>query len=80
MEHQYKLQHGPDGITWVSLEPLYSDICQQLDNPANHDNQLVIDSLFAVKAFVGALIDEGRHQLYSNDKRDDESSYKDSLQ
>lgn len=79
MNHQYKLQHGPDGITWVSLEPLYADICQQLDNPDNHENQLVIDSLFAVKAFVSALIDEGKHQLYGGD-RDDEISYRDSLE
>lgn len=76
MEHQYKLQHGPDGITWVSLEPLRSDIIQQLDNPENQKDQLVIDSLFAVKAMVEALIEEGKQQLYGDD---DEPRYRDTL-
>lgn len=73
---RYKLQHGPDSITWVSLEPLLLDIEEQLDNPDNHHDQLVIDSLFAVKAFVSALIDEGKHQLYSEDS---EPRYRDTL-
>jgi hypothetical protein len=74
---RYKIQNGPDGINWVSLEPLLEDIVEQMDNPEVSENQLVVDSLFAVKAFVEALISEGQQQRYCQD--DDEPRYIDTL-
>lgn len=74
---RYKIQNGPDGINWVSLEPLLEDINEQLDNPEVAENQLVVDSLFAVKAFIEALISEGEQQRYGHD--DDEPRYRDIL-
>jgi hypothetical protein len=76
---RYVITEGQDGVFWVSLQPLLADINEQLENPEVSTNQLVVDSLFAVKAFVEAMIDEGKFQKYS-EPRDDEISYKDSLQ
>ncbi len=78
MTQRYILTNGPDNITWVSLQPLLADINEQLDKPEIAENQLVVDSLFAVKSFVIALIEEGRVQEYRDD-RDDEMAYKDTL-
>jgi hypothetical protein len=74
---RYVITNGPDGTNWVSLEPLLQDIIEQLDNPENSENQLVIDSLFAVKSFVQSLITEAELQRYSYD--DNEVAYKDTL-
>jgi hypothetical protein len=78
MTQRYIITNGPDGITWVSLQPLLADINEQLDKPEIAENQLVVDSLFAVKSFVIALIEEGRVQEYP-DGRDDELAYRDTL-
>ena len=76
---RYVIKEGPDGTLWLSLQPVLQDISEQLDQPEVAENQLVVDSLFAVKAFIEAMIDEGIAQKYG-ESRDDEISYKDSLQ
>jgi hypothetical protein len=56
----YVITSGPDGTLWVSLQPLLDDINDQMANPEVMSNQLVADSLFAVRAFIAALVDEGQ--------------------
>ena len=54
---RYKIVSGPDGILWVSLQPLLHDIIEQSQNCAN--NPEITRPLETVRSFISALIAEG---------------------
>lgn len=56
--NRYKLQSGPDGIVWCSLNPLEADLREQLDNATDEHTRT---NLYAVLTFVQALIIESKH-------------------
>lgn len=57
---RYKLVKGPDGITWVSLEPLAQDILERLDDPKIKETKGMDVSLNIVLGFVNSLIMESK--------------------
>lgn len=67
---RYHLQKGPDGIVWVSIQPLMEDIREALDRMRNIDLErlktdddqsqfgLQIVALQSVYQFLGSLVTE----------------------
>lgn len=71
MNNRYQLVKGPDGITWVSVEPLIQDMMEAMDylvnvNPLELDKDDIklldfkIASLKAATEFMSSLITEQR--------------------
>ena len=66
MNNRYRLEKGPDGITWVSIEPLMQDVVESLDKLKNivydgedkHEIDMRILGLTAIYEFLGALVTE----------------------
>ena len=64
--NRYRLENGPDGTTWVSLQPLAQDVSDNLDKLKNivYDGEdkreldMRILGLEAILSFIGALITE----------------------
>lgn len=67
IEFNYKVETGPDGIRWVSIEPLLNDIVQaidglmnlptdQLDDNGKHIIDMKIVGLRTVHEFLGSII------------------------
>jgi hypothetical protein len=67
LEFQYHVETGPDGIRWVSIEPLMQDIVNSIDglmkletNNLSDDNKHVLDmkilGLRTVHEFLGSII------------------------
>jgi len=70
MEFKYHVETGPDGIRWVSVEPLMEDIVgaidglmklpkeqfEKLDDDGKHIIEMKILSLRAVHEFLGSII------------------------
>lgn len=67
MEFRYHVETGPDGIRWVSIEPLMDDIVQSIDQlmkidvtDLSDENKHVMDlkilGLRTVHEFLGSLI------------------------
>jgi hypothetical protein len=64
--NRYKLEQGPDGITWVSIQPLMADVAENLDKLKNivydgadkHEIDMRILGLTAIYEFLGALVTE----------------------
>jgi hypothetical protein len=72
----YKLIKGPDGITWLSLEPLMNDMksalimLMSLDLP-EEEEQGRNEKLLGIKAtyeILGALVQEANLKEYKDDK------------
>ena len=77
----YHIQTGPDGIHWVSLEPLLDDVLAQIDAalPAITEQQL--QALYSVRLFLQALIQEGRQNDWDKTRKEHETemTYRESL-
>jgi hypothetical protein len=73
---QYVLTSGPDNITWVSLEPLLSDLRKLYDSIEEPHMQ---NHVATVINFVNSLILEKQIQSYKLPLENDECSYKESL-
>lgn len=64
--NRYKLELGPDGIVWCSVQPLMADVAENLDKlkkivyegSDKHELDLKILGLEAVYSFLGALVTE----------------------
>ena len=67
MEFKYHVETGPDGIRWVSLEPLMDDIVKSieqlmklpdvdLDDNGKHILEMKILGLRTVHEFLGSII------------------------
>lgn len=81
--NRYVIAEGPDGIFWISLQPLLLDITERLDAARADNHNAVIPALESVQAFVNALVSEGNTQKYMRERdvaSETEVSYKDMLQ
>jgi len=67
MEFKYHVETGPDGIRWVSIEPLLDDIVtaidglmklptDDLDDDGKHIIDMKIVALRSVHEFLGSII------------------------
>jgi hypothetical protein len=67
LEFKYHVETGPDGIRWVSIEPLMDDIVasieqlmklptDQLDEDGKHIIDMKIVALRSVHEFLGSVI------------------------
>ena len=67
LEFKYHVETGPDGIRWVSIEPLMDDIVQALeglmnlptdtlDDDGKHILEMKILGLRTVHEFLGSII------------------------
>lgn len=67
MEFKYHVETGPDGIRWVSLEPLMDDIVQSMDalmkidlEPLDDNGKEILNlkilGLKTVHEFLGSII------------------------
>jgi hypothetical protein len=70
LEYKYHVETGPDGIRWVSLEPLMDDIVlsieqlmklpkeefEKLDDDGKHIIEMKILGLRTVHEFLGSII------------------------
>ena len=75
---QYVLTSGPDGITWVSLEPLLSDLRKLYDSIEEPSIQ---NHVANVINFINSLILEKQIQCYKQLPMDsDEEIYRNTLQ
>ena len=77
MEFKYHVETGPDGIRWVSLEPLLDDIVQALeglmelpldtlDDDGKHIIEMKILGLRTVHEFLGSIITADNLQKIKN--------------
>ena len=77
MEFKYQVETGPDGIRWVSLEPLLDDIVQALeglmnlptdtlDDDGKHIIEMKILGLRTVHEFLGSIITADNLQKIKN--------------
>lgn len=62
MSHRYKISEGPDGIFWVSIQPLLMDIQDQLQSPELPE--VAVHPLECVESFLKALLQEGSINKY----------------
>lgn len=69
MENRYQIAQGPDGINWVSIEPLMEDVRDNLEKLMAidtsefkpEDTQIIdfkVIGLRSIYEFLGALITE----------------------
>ena len=82
-KNRYVIAEGPDGIFWISLQPLLHDVSERLDAAREHNNPHVIHAMESVRAFISALVSEGNTQKYMRERdseRETETPYKDTLQ
>lgn len=67
LEFNYRVESGPDGIRWVSIEPLLEDIVKaidglmklptdDLDDDGKHIIDMKIVALRSVHEFLGSII------------------------
>jgi hypothetical protein len=70
LEYKYHVETGPDGIRWVSVEPLMDDIVasleqlmklpkeefEKLDDDGKHVIEMKIVALRTVHEFLGSII------------------------
>lgn len=67
LEFNYKVETGPDGIRWVSIEPLMDDIVksidglmkvdhEKLDDEGKHILDMKILGLRTIHEFLGSII------------------------
>ena len=67
LEFNYKVETGPDGIRWVSIEPLLDDIVksidglmkvdhEKLDDEGKHVLDMKILGLRTIHEFLGSII------------------------
>ena len=70
LEFNYKVETGPDGVRWVSLEPLMDDIVgalnglinlpkeefEKLDDDGKHIIEMKILGLRTVHEFLGSIL------------------------
>lgn len=67
MTKQYVIKTGPDGLHWVSLEPLNEDLKRAIDSQDIQDRPDVQLNMMVVQAFINALISEGLQQDYRDE-------------
>ena len=80
-KNRYVIAEGPDGIFWVSLQPLLIDITERLDAARENNAAGVIHAMESVRAFISALISEGNTQKYMRERESEtETAYTDTLQ
>lgn len=80
-KNRYVIAEGPDGIFWLSLQPLLHDVTERLDAAREHNDPHVIHAMENVRAFISALISEGNTQKYMREREvNTETPYKDTLQ
>jgi hypothetical protein len=60
MTNRYQLQKGPDGVTWLSVEPMIEDIRERMDTADTPEH--VVDALHYVKSFLEALVIEANSE------------------
>lgn len=58
--NRYRIQAGPDGIHWVSIEPLLADVREKIDWAHSQDLDFMVEQLIAVKTFLDALLVEAQ--------------------
>lgn len=58
--NRYQISTGPDGIHWVSIEPLVEDIREKIDWATEQKLDYVVAQLVAVKTFLDALLVEAQ--------------------
>lgn len=58
-DQQYVITSGPDGVLWVSLQPLLSDIRLELARQMVAEDAVRVQALETVAGFVESLIREG---------------------
>lgn len=66
--NRYRIESGPDGTHWVSLEPLLLDLEQHRQQA--HNQPEVRDRFLSVEAFIQALIQEGRQRDWDRQKNE----------
>lgn len=65
----YQLEKGPDGVVWVSIQPLMQDLNKTLDHLVTIDSSLMSETdkdimefnilgMKAIYTFMGALLEE----------------------
>ena len=82
--NRYKLENGPDGTTWVSLQPLAQDVSDNLDKLKNivYDGEdkreldMRILGLEAILSFIGALITEKKLELLRREHEEKQTTLK----
>lgn len=82
--NRYKLEKGPDGITWVSLEPLMVDIQENLDKLKTivyeGDDKRELDmrilGLEAIGSFLGALLTENKLEQLRKEHGKEQTNHK----
>lgn len=81
---RYKIAEGPDGIFWVSLQPLLADVKERIDAAEQESvDHMTHHAMKSVEAFVNALISEGNYEKYIREKESEietETPYSQSLQ
>jgi hypothetical protein len=78
--NRYRLQRAPDGITWVSIDPLIQDVREQMAQP--NQPQHVLTALQYVDSFLASLILESNQLQFQKSLKDseEEATYKETLQ
>ena len=77
----YKLEKGPDGTVWVSIQPLQMDINKSLEHLVSIDTSTMtaqeqdimefnILGMKAIYTFLGALLEEQKQKEYRDAKTD----------
>ena len=82
--NRYKLEKGPDGITWVSVEPLMLDIQENLDKLKTivyeGDDKRELDmrilGLEAIGSFLGALLTENKLEQLRKEHGKEQTNHK----
>lgn len=77
----YKLEKGPDGTVWVSIQPLQMDINKSLEHLVSIDTSTMTEQeqdimefnilgMKAIYTFLGALLEEQKQKEYRDAKTD----------
>jgi len=77
----YKLEKGPDGTVWVSIQPLQHDINKSLEHLVSIDTSTMTEQeqdimefnilgMKAIYTFLGALLEEQKQKEYRDAKTD----------
>ena len=66
-DQTYKITPGPDGILWVSLQPLLRDLRIERAKCELEGNYIAAQKVDVVIAFIDALISEGNYDLYKDE-------------